>query len=435
MIDWVINEALKSGFSTADALRQKERSREFWWSPTGQQYHFRTQDLLYIRGFWDGGLPVGCCLTAPSRNLVRQGLRDLSGSGMPDTSPSYARFLPKSLEKVRLQIYDEEATKIATPDFSRFVDRLFESALYYPKCEIRSVRLMQLEKKVYIGNSLGLNGKYRKTILTLSMVLGFEGEWINLTESRVFWQDFDPLRLITRGVNLLRSFKGEPWSGKNSVSMVFSPESSAMALRLFAARFRLPDRQSAFNWRNEDYSVIFPQLFRLEDEAQLDRQPGSVPFDDEGVQCRLSRLVDRGRIVRRIADVRRGAYWQMPSSGNGFRTGNAVLPSIHFSNLSIPAGVYSFRRLLSDANGGVLVTMLWPLSTQDGQSICQAFGFRISDGDMAQPVRFIIKTNFPDFFLRLQKTSKERRFFYHGVNIGSPFLLSEGISKDDVIYV
>ncbi len=435
MIDWVIAEAVKGGFSAADALRQKERSREFWWSPGGQQYHFRTQDLLYIRGFWDSGLPVGCCLTAPSRNLVRQGLRDLSGAGMPDAGPSFARALPVSLEKVRLQIYDEEAVQIGLPDFSSFVDRLFESALYYPRCEIRSVRLLQQEKKVYMGNSFGLNGKYRKTVLTVSMVIGFEGEWIQLTESRVFWRDFDHLRMVTRGVNLLRSFKGEPWQGQGIIPLVFSPEASAMALRLFASRFRLPDRLSGSKWREEDYSVLFPQLFRLEDEAQLDRQPGSFPFDDEGVQSRLTRLVDRGRIVRRIADVRRGHFWELPSSGNGFRIGNSVLPSIHFSNLSIPPGVYSFRRLMADAEDGILVTMLWPVSNQNGQSVCQAFGFRISDGDMAQPVRFILRTGFPGFYLRLQKTSKERHFFFHGVNVGSPFLLSEGVSKEDGIHV
>ena len=435
MIDWVVEESLRGGFTAADALRQKERSREFWWSPGGQQYHFRTQDLLYIRGFWDSGLPVGCCLTAPSRNLVRQGLRDLAGAGMPDRSPSFASSLPKTLQKVRLQIYDEEAAVVGVPEFSRLVDRLFESALYYPKCDIRSVRLLQLEKKVYIGNSFGLSGKYRKTILTLSMVIGFDGEWVNLTESRVFWQEFDPLRMVTRAVNQLRSFKGEVLQETGPLPLVFSPESSAMALRLFASRFRLRNRSIDSLWREEDSAVIFPQLFRLEDEAQLDRQPGSVPFDDEGVQHALTRLVDRGRIVRRIADVRRGRLWKLPSSGNGFRVGNAVMPSIHFSNLSIPAGVYSFRRLLSDAEGGILVTMIWPVSSQGGQSVCQAFGFRIREGDMAEPVRFVLKTRFPDFFLRLQKTSKERRFFYQGVNIGSPFLLSEGVVKDDGLVV
>lgn len=435
MIDWVIDEALKGGFSAADVLRQKERSREFWWSPSGQQYHYRTQDLLYIRGFWDNGLPVGCCLTAPSRNLVRQGLRDLFGAGMPDKSRSFSYALPKSLEKVRLQIYDDQAVSLGAPDFARFVDRLFESALYYPKCEIRSVRLLQSEKKVYLGNSFGLDGKYRKTALTLSMVIGFEGEWAGLTESRVFWQDFDPLRLVTRGVNLLRSFKGQVWSKQGPVPLVFSPEASATMLRLFAPRFRVPDRPTAGKWREEDNAAIFPQLFRLEDEAQLDRQPGSVPFDDEGVQHRRTRLVDRGRIVRRISDVRRGQYWKLPSSGNGFRIGNSVLPSVHFSNLSIPAGVYPFHRLMVDAEGGALVTMLWPLTTQAGQMVCQAFGFAIEGGDMAGPLRFFIRTRFPDFYQRLLKTSKERRFFHHGVNIGSPFLLSEGLAGVDGITI
>lgn len=435
MIDWVVDEALKNGFSAADALRQKERTREFWWSPGGQQYHLRTQDQLYIRGFWETGLPVGCCLTSPCKNLVRKGLQDLVGVGLPDPGPSYARRLPVSLQKVRMQIHDEEAVNLGAADFSRLVDRLFESALYYPKVEIRSVRLLQQEKKVYLGNSLGLSGKYRKTTLHLTLVLGLDGEWVTLTDSRVFWQDFDPLRLVTRGVNLLRSFKGKPWQGQTSVPLVFSPESATLMLRLFASRFRLPERFDQENWREDDDSVIFPQLFRLEDEPQLDRQTGSVPFDDEGVQNPLTRLVDRGRIVRRIGDIRRGARWRLPSSGNGFRIGSVVMPGVHFSNLSIPAGVYAFRRLLADAEGGILVTMLLPISALAGQSLLQGFGYRILEGDMADPVRFFVKTRFPDFFLRLLKTSKERRFFYQGVNIGSPFLLSEGVSREDGLHV
>jgi len=435
MIDWVTEEALRNGFFAADALRQKERSREFWWSPGGQQYHYRTQDLLYIRGFRESGLPAGCCLTAPSRNLVRQGLLDLANSGMPGKSSSYARYLPRKLEKIRLQIYDEESVNIGAADFSRFVDRLFESATSYPGCEIRSVRLVQLEKKVYVGNSFGLSGKYRKTVLTLALVLGFDGEWANLTETRVFWQDFDPLRLVNRGVNLLRSFKGRPLEGRGNIPLVFSPESSAVVLRLLASRFRIPDRLAPSGWREQDQAVVFPQLFRLEDEPQLDRQPGSVPFDDEGVQCRLTRLVDRGRIVRRIADIRRGCHWKTTGTGNGFRVGSGVFPSVHFSNLSVPAGVYSFRRLLADAEGGVLVTMLWPVSSEGGERVCQAFGFRIAGGDMAEPVRFLFRTGFPGFFMHLQKTSKERRFFHHGINIGSPYLLSEGNIDEDGIVV
>jgi predicted Zn-dependent protease len=366
---------------------------------------------------------------------VRQGLRDLSGVGLPDAGPSFARNLPAGLQKVRMQIYDEASVNLGNPDISRLVDRLFESALYYPKVEIRSVRLLQQEKKVYIGNSLGLSGKYRKTVLHLSLVLGFDGEWVKLTDSRVFWQDFDPLSLVTRGVNLLRSFKGGPWKDLKSVPLVFSPESATLMLRLFASRFRLPERRDQQNWREEDEARIFPQLFRLEDEPHLDRQVGSVPFDDEGVQTPLTRLVDRGRIVRRIGDIRRSSLWHLTSTGNGFRVGTAVMPGIHFSNLSIPAGVYAFRRLLADAEGGVLVTMLLPISAQAGQSLLQGFGFRIQGGDMAEPVRFIVKTRFPDFFLRLQKTSKERRFFYQGVNIGSPFLLSEGVFREDGLYV
>lgn len=434
MIDWVTEESLRNGFAAADALRRKERSREFWWSPGGQQYHYRTQDLLYIRGFRESGLPVGCCLTAPSRNLVRQGLQNLASSGMPGNCPSYARCLPRKLDKIRLQIYDEQSVNLGVADFSRFVDRLFESAVSYPGCEIRSVRLLQSEKKVYIGNSFGLSGKYRKTALSLFLVLGFEGEWVNLTESRVFWQDFDPLRLVNRGVNLLRSFKGDRLEGRGTMPLVFSPESSTVVLRMFASRFRLPDRLASSAWRDEDHAVVLPQLFRLEDEPQLDRQPGSVPFDDEGVQNRLTRLVDRGRIVRRISDIRRGSYWKTVGTGNGFRVGGGF-PTVHFSNLSIPAGVYPFRRLLDDAEGGLLVTMLWPVFSEDGEKICQAFGFRIRGGDMAEPVRFIIRTGFPAFFMRLLKTSKERRFFHHGVNVGSPYLLSEGLVQGDEVLV
>ena len=81
------------------------------------------------------------------------------------------------------------------------------------------------------------------------------------------------------------------------------------------------------------------------------------------------------------------------------------------------------------------MTMLWPVFSEDGEKICQAFGFRIRGGDMAEPVRFIIRTGFPAFFMRLLKTSKERRFFHHGVNVGSPYLLSEGLVQGDEVLV
>ena len=101
-------------------------------------------------------------------------------------------------------------------------------------------------------------------------------------------------------------------------------------------------------------TIMFNETFSLYDDPLLDGSPYSYPFDDEGVTAARKTLIDRGKIVNFVTDLKHAQKLNIPALGNGSR-GYSSLPAPSFSNTSIDAGRQGVGEIIKSITRGILV--------------------------------------------------------------------------------
>ncbi|MCP5104663.1 MAG: hypothetical protein GY950_14865, partial [bacterium] len=257
----------------------------------------------------------------------------------------------------------------------------------------------------------------------LLLSVGLGDNVIDISESRTFFRQLEPVKLISRAYNWLNSLTETPLSTRRkNVHLVLSPEASAFILKEFGDYFKVKADKKFME-------LPFPAMLNLVDDPLLDGGVGSVPFDDEGSQSGEKHLIRKGGFARVITDIQTAFAQKTRSSGNGFRNGRSLFPSVRFSNLYIKPTVLSLRNLMDDAGEGVLVSLLKLKYIDKEGYVFSAYGYTFSGNNLLEPVHFYFRTSFLSYFLNIVKVSKEMKFFYSTYNVGSPYLLLEAKHK------
>jgi PmbA protein len=123
------------------------------------------------------------------------------------------------------------------------------------------------------------------------------------------------------------------------------------------------------------------------DDATLPGLFGSSPFDDEGVICRRTVVVDKGVLKSYLLNSYSARKLGLKSTGNASRgvTGNA---GVGPGNFFIEAGERSAESILKSMRTGLFVTELigGDTNTVTGDYSSGAAGMWIENGELAYPV-------------------------------------------------
>jgi predicted Zn-dependent protease len=203
---------------------------------------------------------------------------------------------------------------------------------------------------------------------------------------------------------------------KKKYALVFSPEASSSILRIFSP-FLL---QSGYS---DVKKVNFPRVLNIIDNKTIEDQPGSLPFDDEGIQGGETVIVEKGVFNTPITNIKSALNLNTISSGNGFRRGESPFTSVNFSNLYIRPTVLPVGNLLKGSGESVLISLVRLKYREGGKYVFSAYGYIFRDGKREEAVHFHFSTTFLSYFLNIQKISKEIKFFHSGFNVGSPYVL------------
>lgn len=152
---------------------------------------------------------------------------------------------------------------------------------------------------------------------------------------------------------------------------------------------------------------VFGSGIRINDDPLRRRGLRSRPFDGEGVAARPLALIDDGRLTTWLLDTASARQLNLTSNGRAARgTGGPPAPST--SNLWLEPGPKSVAELVADIADGLYVTELigFGVNPVTGDYSRGAAGFRIKDGQLAEPVsELTIAGNLRDMFRNLVPAS------------------------------
>lgn len=428
MIETILKAGEEAGFSAIEVFRENIEKREFTnLMDQGAAEHTAKTDRVSVRAFWETGDPVGFHLSKPHSQSIKTAFSNIYAVNLPEKKKNYSHLLPSSARKVKIDIFDNAIHSVNGEFFADLLERIDESVVQFSGLGIRGIHFSKIRKKVYLGNSNGLNIKYRKTVFNLELGFSLGDNLVDISESKIFLNQIDPFKIVSRAFNLLNSVTDKDVNFKGNTFFILAPEASAFILREFSGYLRIDGEKKKI-----DFS--FPAILNIVDDPLLDKQAGSVPFDDEGVQGEERYLIRKGNIVNTISNIQTAFENKTSSSGNGFRNDRSIFPVVRFSNLYIKPTVLPLNNLMKVAHTGILISLLKLKKIEKDKYLFSAYGYRFENNELREPVHFYFKTSFLTYFLNILKISKELRFFHSAYNTGSPYVLLEASYKSPNLF-
>jgi len=247
---------------------------------------------------------------------------------------------------------------------------------------------------VKIKNSSGASAEYSKSIFSF----GAEGTLVNGTdmlfvgESDASCHPILDTKIVT-GL-ILRQLEYSKTQAKvqtGQMPVIFTPNGVAGAF--------MASLMSAFNGKTvlEGASplgkklgeVVFDTKLSMWDDTTIAFQPGSRPFDDEGVPSQRIPLIEKGKVTNFLYDLQTAGLAGKKSTGSAGR--GRGLPSPSPGALVISSGEMSFDDMVKDIKEGLIVEQL--MGAEQGNILGGDFsgnvllGYKIENGTIAGRVK------------------------------------------------
>ncbi len=135
--------------------------------------------------------------------------------------------------------------------------------------------------------------------------------------------------------------------------------------------------------------VVSSNLITIYDDGHVEGGLGYFPYDDEGVECKRTTLIENGLLKSFMHDRASAALSNVSATGNAHAWDYSVEPLIRQTNIGIAGGDYSSEELVEDVKEGLFLE-----GTFGGQADVNAdftFGFqkakRIQGGKIVEELR------------------------------------------------
>ncbi len=180
----------------------------------------------------------------------------------------------------------------------------------------------------------------------------------------------------------------------------------------------------------EGEEVADPAL-AIADDGVADGGPASAPFDGEGSPTRRTPLVEGGRLLGYLYDVRTARHAGRATTGNAGRSSYRSPPSVGSTNLVLEPGAEDLAGLLRLAGDGLYVTDVAGLHSGvnpvSGTFSVGASGRLIEGGELGAPVREItIASDLLSMLRAVRAVGSEARWVPFGGSVkAAPLLIGE----------
>jgi TldD protein len=129
-----------------------------------------------------------------------------------------------------------------------------------------------------------------------------------------------------------------------------------------------------------------PQL-NVVDDATIPNLPGSMKYDDEGVEGQRKYLIKDGVLTQRLHNRETAGKMHEKPTGNARALSATYAPIVRMTNTAIEAGDCSFEDMIANIDEGVYaVRMLGGQTNGEMFTFAAAEGYMIRNGKIAEPV-------------------------------------------------
>jgi PmbA protein len=184
--------------------------------------------------------------------------------------------------------------------------------------------------------------------------------------------------------------------------------------------------RSLFAGREGD-EIADPAL-ALADDSTDPEGPASTPFDGEGSPSRRTALIEDGRLLTFLFDVRTARRAERATTGNASRGSYRAPPAVGPGNLVLEPGDHSLEALFQEAGEGLYVTDVAGLHSGvnpvSGTFSVGASGRLIETGEPGGPVRELtIASDLVSMLRAVRAVGSETRWLPLGGSVKAPPIL------------
>ena len=177
---------------------------------------------------------------------------------------------------------------------------------------------------------------------------------------------------------------------------------------------------------NSRGAVVLPDNLSIIESPHRPRLSGSRPFDAEGLETKIRKIVDNGVLCDWTTDLSSSRKLKLGSTGNATR-GVASIPMPSNWNISLTQGSKTQSELLQDMGCGILVTSMIgsTINPNTGDYSRGASGFWVENGEIQYPIsELTIAGNLIQMLKTIIPANDARQYISRVV----PSLLIDGIT-------
>ncbi len=340
----------------------------------------------------------------------------------------------------KLNLYNEAINEISAADKIAMARKLEELTLKQdPRIEqVDGCNVISSEGEFSIVNTLGLNVTTR-----CNMIGGYvaptarDGENVSSGFAMFFTMnpaEIDLDKVAAEAVEKAVSGLDAASIESGAMRVMFDPEAATDMLSTFSGIFSADAAQKGLSLlKGREGDMIAAECVTIVDNPHLAGSLSSEPFDGEGVATYCKNIVENGKLVTLLHNLKTAHKQGVKSTGNASRS-YASTVRVSPSNFYFQPSETSFDEMLEKLGDGLVITDVQGLhagaNAVSGDFSLSAKGFTVTGGKKAQMVKQItVAGNFFQLLKDIEAVGADLKFgMPGGSQFGSPSILVKTLS-------
>ncbi len=309
----------------------------------------------------------------------------------------------KSYTPLERTVYDLPATEALIAKALETQQALYDA----PQNTVDGCQTSAYAQKMEIAiyNSKGLDLHYENNVCALfAVAIVSDGqEMANDYQVKVGCLDtIDSKALAEKAAEAAAGKLGGEAAPTGVYPVVFNPEAMSSLLSTFSGIFSAETAQKGLSkLGDKEGQMIASSTVTLIDDPFHKESPMPIHFDAEGSPTACKRVIENGRLITLLYNLKTAAVAGKETTGNGSKAGYDAAVGVRPFTMYLAGGAYTEEELLAKAENGVYINSLGGLHAGanpiTGDFSLQSAGFMIENGKKTVPVKsFTVAGNFYD---------------------------------------
>ena len=315
--------------------------------------------------------------------------------------------------------------------------KAFEDAIYAEDKRVEEVEVefSELESEAEFYNSFGLKLKQKRNYYYFSgYATTRDGEETKTNSDIILDSDYSKAaelpslaKKIVKGA--IDKYGGEPCESKKYPTVLKNEIAAAFIGAFLSSAIAEEVQKHSSLLEGKLETKVASSKLTIE-ERPLEKNVFFSYFDDEGVAAKNKVVVKNGVLKTYFYNRETAKKDGVESTGNGAWAGGKMDTS--FGNVFVKPGKASFEELIAPIKDGVYITEIMGLgtgmNTRSGDFSCQAEGYRIVDGKLAEPLNLItLSGNLLKMFKDLRGFDDNAKMTLGSISIADAYIKSMNI--------